>query len=166
MSPLFWFCETVGWTAMGRRRQQRARRLRLPSEVRGPIFDGKVNETGIYAVCSWLGCQIVSPLRRGTGCSRGVVYLLSGGRASYVGVTSFRQPGPGAECKLSGACPRYWEHIRDLRKNPNDHQAAARYKRRCFSCVDEAKIAVLELSRSDMELLRVVEKKVDLLNVS
>ena len=158
---LFWFCETVGWTATGRRRQQRAaRRLRwLPLEVRCAICDGKVNVAGICAVCSWLGYQIVSPLRRGTERSRGVVYLLSGGRASYVGVTSFRQPGgPGAKCKLSGACPRYWEHIQDLRKNPNDHQAAARNKRRCFSCVDEAKIVVLELSRGDMELLRVVEK--------
>ena len=158
---LFWFCETVGWTAMGRRRQQRAAgRLRwLPSEVRCAIGDGKVHEAGIGAVCSWLGYQIASPLRRGTERSQGVVYLLSGGRASYVGVTSFRRPGSGAKCKLSGACPRYWEHIQDLRKNPNDHQAAARNKRRCFSCVDEAKIAVLELSRGDMELLRVVEKR-------
>ena len=159
---LFWFCETVGWTAMGRRRRQRAaHRLRwLPSEVRCAICEGKVDETGIYAVCSWLGYQIASPLRRGTERSRGVVYLLSGGRASYVGVTSFRQPGgPGAKCKLSGVCPRYWEHVQDLRKNPNDHQAAARNKRRCFSCIDEAKIAVLELSRGDMVLLRVVEKR-------
>ena len=63
---LFWFCETVGWTAMGRRRQQRAARrlLWLPSEVRCAIGDGKVNETGIFAVCSWLGYQIASPLRR------------------------------------------------------------------------------------------------------
>ena len=158
---LFWFCETVGWTAMGRRRQQRAAgRLRwLPSEVRCAIGDGKVHEAGVGAVCSWLGYQIASPLRRGTECSQGVVYFLSGGRASYVGVTSFRRPGSGAKCKLTNACPRYWEHIQDLRKNPNDHQAAARNKRHCFSCVDEAKIAVLELSRGDMELLRVVDKR-------
>ena len=158
---LFWFSETVGWTAMGRWRQQRAAgRLRwLSSEVRRVIGDGKVNETGISVVCSWLGYQIVSPLRRVTECSRGVFYLLSGGRASYTGVTSFRQPGSGAKCKVSGACPRYWEHIRDLRKNPNDHQAAARNKRRCFSRVDEAKIAILELSRGDTGLMRVVEKR-------
>ena len=60
------FCETVGRTSMGRRGQQRA----APSEVRGAIFDGKVSESGIPSVCSWLGNQIVSSGTWGRTLSR------------------------------------------------------------------------------------------------